>query len=96
MRFRSVPAAVALLLSSCSCGVVFRSVGAASPSNESSNPSFVPEKKVVTWETPDSPYASYLGSLMSAARPAPDSSQTRHRRLEGDGGGGGGEEIHLT
>ncbi|KAL3767813.1 hypothetical protein ACHAW5_005999 [Stephanodiscus triporus] len=61
-------------LSLCSSGVV-RLVDAASPTNDS-NP-FEPK---VTWKTPDSPYASYLGSLMAAAHPAPDS-QLR-RRLE--------------
>ena len=74
MRFLFVSAAVALSLSSC--GVV-HSIGADSPSNDS-NP-FVPKK--VTWKTPDSPYASYLGSLMAAARPTPDS-QLRRRTEE--------------
>jgi hypothetical protein len=76
MRLLSVSAAVALSLSSC--GVV-HSIGAASSSNNNSNDPF-PPNRVVTWKTPDSPYASYLGSLMSAARPAP-ASQAR-RRLE--------------
>ena len=75
MRLLSVSAAVALLLSTC--GVV-HSVGASSPSNDR-NP-FVPKK--VTWKTPDSPYASYLGSLMSAARPAPASQARRHLEEE--------------
>jgi hypothetical protein len=79
MKIFSVFAAVTLSLPSS--GVV-RLVDAASPANDS-NP-FAPK---VTWKTPDSPYASYLGSLMTAARPTPDS-QLR-RRLE-DG------EIDLT
>ena len=74
MRLLSVSASVALSLSSR--GFV-HSIGADSSSNNSNN-SFSPNK--VTWKTPDSPYASYLGSLMTAARPAPDS-QSR-RRLE--------------
>jgi hypothetical protein len=73
MRFLST--AVILSLSS---------VDGASMNNESSHP-FAPK---VTWKTPDSPYASYLGNLMAAARPTPDS-QLR-RRLED------GNEIDLT
>jgi hypothetical protein len=73
MRFHSI--AVALSLAS---------LDAASSKNVSS----YPFASKVSWKTPDSPYASYLGSLMAAARPTPDS-QLR-RRLE-DGG-----EIDLT
>ena len=73
MRFHSI--AVALSLSS---------VDAASSKNISN----YPFASKVTWKTPDSPYASYLGSLMAAARPTPES-QLR-RRLEDSG------EIDLT
>ena len=71
MQFLSVSATVVFSLPSC--GVV-HSVG-ASPSNDSNT--FVPKK--MTWKTPDSPYASYLGSLLATASPTSDS---QLRRLE--------------
>ena len=63
-------------LSLCSSGVV-RLVDAVLPTNDN------PLAPKVTWKTPDSPYASYLGSLMAAAHPAPDS-QLRRRIEDGE------------
>lgn len=81
---RVVSAVVALSLSSSSHGGGVVSAAAAAnfaPNSWSNNPFAPPNPS--WWTTPQSPYASYLGALLSAAQPSTNT-QLKRRNLEND------------